>query len=81
MSLEKELLNTVQKEASGLKNANRKKGVDFKCNLRKRKIISIKLPTQGEGNNAARGKKNHMDQETKEEYRSDDSQNIRIQKL
>ena len=26
-------------------------------------------------------KKNHMDQETKEEYRSDDSQNIRIQKL
>ena len=57
LSLEIELLNTVQREASRLKNANHKKGVDFKCNLRKRKIVSIKLPTQGEGNNAARGKK------------------------
>ena len=27
------------------------------------------------------GEKNHMNQETKEEYRSDDTRNIRIQKL
>lgn len=58
LSLEIELLNTGQKGASR-PNANHKKGVDFKCNLRKRKIISIKLPTQGKANNAARGKPPH----------------------
>lgn len=53
-----EFLNTVQKEASGLRNTNykKKKTVHFKYGLRKRKITSDKLSIQGEGNSAARKK-------------------------
>lgn len=59
LSLEIELLNTVQKEASGLKNANHKKGVDVKCNMRKRKIISIKLLLKGREKMLQGEKKTH----------------------
>jgi hypothetical protein len=41
-----EFLNTIQKEVSGLRNTNHEKTVDFKCNLRKGKMVSEKLSTQ-----------------------------------
>lgn len=47
----------------------------------KKKNHKYKATYSRGGKQCCKGKKNHMDQETKEEYRSDDTQSIRIQKL
>lgn len=40
--------------------------MDFKCNLRKRKITTVKLPTQGEGSSVAREKATWIKKERKD---------------
>lgn len=77
-----ELLYTIHTEGGvwTKKHQPHKKSSGFKGDLRKRKITKCKAICSRGGKESCK-EKNHMAQWGKEENKSDDLQNIRIQKL